>query len=244
MYILKDLAKKLLLYFGYELRAIDGNSPTEKGPDFWIWLRKTQNIKTIIDIGAYNGEFAQFLAKYFKASETYAFEPLPSCIPKIESRASKIPNLKIFNLGLSDYAGTEIFYQNNYGPASSLLQVSKQSIEEFPQTNGEQPITINLSRLDDVLDADFLKKEIFIKIDAQGVEDRVIRGGVKVFSSAKFVCIEMSIVPMYDGQPLFEEVHALLVDLGFRFSGIKNQIDSQKTGQPLFVHCLYVKAGS
>ena len=42
----------------------------------WTWLRQTYSIETIIDIGANNGEFAEFLASYFNAKETYVFEPL------------------------------------------------------------------------------------------------------------------------------------------------------------------------
>ena len=73
----------------------------------------------------------------------------------------------------------------------------------------------------------------------QGVEDRVIRGGRAVFSAAKIVLIEMSFTAMYDGQPLFEEVHTLLEECGLRLAGFKNQIDSVETGQPLFAHCFY-----
>jgi hypothetical protein len=68
----------------------------------------------------------------------------------------------------------------------------------------------------------------------------VIQGGIKTFSLARCVLIEMSFVLMYKEQPLFEEVHSLLVGLGFRLAGIKNQIVSSQ-GQPLFAHCFYLR---
>jgi len=60
-----------------------------------------------------------------------------------------------------------------------------------------------------------------------------------VFSAAKIVLVEMSFVPIYQGQPLFEEVHRLLERCGLRLAGFKNQIEQPQTGQPLFAHCLY-----
>ena len=209
--------------------------------ELWTWLRQTYSIKTVIDVGANDGKFARFLARNFNAEETYVFEPLTSYIPALESQSSSIPNLKIFNVALSDYQGNERFYQNSYSPSSSLLRVSDIHKKEFPHTAGETETIVKVSRLDDLVNKENLKQDIFIKIDAQGVEEKVIKGGEKVFSLAKCVLVEMSFVLMFEKQPLFEEVHLLLVDLGYRFAGIKNQIISSE-GQPLFAHCLYLRS--
>ena len=98
---------------------------------------------------------------------------------------------------------------------------------------------MRVARLDDVLDSEQLERDILVKVDVQGVEDRVIRGGRSVFAAARYVLIEMSFVPMYDNQPLFEEVHRQLEELGLRLAGFKDQIGNAETGQPLFAHCLY-----
>ena len=209
--------------------------------ELWTWLRQTYSIKTVIDIGANDGQFARFLARNFNAEETYVFEPLTSYIPALESQASSIPNLKIFNVALSDYQGNERFYQNSYKPASSLLRVNDLSKKEFSQTSEETETTVQIALLDNLLESENLKQNIFIKIDVQGVEDKVIKGGEKIFSLAKCVLIEMSFVPLYEKQSLFEEVHSLLVNLGYRFAGIKNQIISSQ-GQPIFAHCLYLRS--
>src|SRR5204863_5653458 len=150
-----------------------------------------------------------------------------------------IPALTIHQLALADEPGRETFFENGYGPASSLLRISDLSKSAFPETDRESATTVKVARLDDVLDASSLERDVLIKIDVQGVEDRVIRGGRAVFSAAKIVLIEMSFTAMYDRQPLFEEVHTLLEECGLRLAGFKNQIDSVETGQPLFAHCFY-----
>lgn len=234
------MVRRVLNRLGYEVRRV--NRPSAgSSPDIWTWLRMSGSIRTILDIGANNGEFAEYLSTYFDAKKTIAIEPLPGCAAQVRQREKAIRNLTVFECAVSDHEERAVLYENSYAPASSLLPVSKISADEFPQTAGHQKeVEVAVHRLDDLIDPGTLEEVILIKIDVQGLEDKVIRGGENTFRAARFVLIEMSFVPMYDGQPLFEEVHELLVGIGFRFAGIKNQVDSPTTGQPLFMHCLYI----
>jgi FkbM family methyltransferase len=234
--------------FGYDVRRI---GPAPKGmrtdgpaiSELLVWLARTQAIVTLIDIGANTGDFAEYLASVLRPQRVYAFEPVPACLPALRAKAATVPGLTVFDVALSDEAGEATFFVNSYRPSSSLLHVAEVSRTEFPGTAGETPIRVRLARLDDVLNAPELQRDIFIKIDVQGVEDRVIRGGVRVFGAAQSVLVEMSFVRMYEQQPLFEEIHDLLVGLGLRFAGMRNQVSSARTGQPLFAHCLYLRDG-
>jgi FkbM family methyltransferase len=207
--------------------------------DVWVWLRATARIGTVIDIGANTGDYAEFLDGFFKPRAIYAFEPLASCQPRLAALAEKIPHLRVFQVALAETEGEETFWENDYGPSSSLLHVSDMHKRAFPHTASESHSRVKLARLDDVLDVSSLDRDIFIKIDVQGVEDRVIRGGQAIFSAAEIVLIEMSFAAMYDSQPMFEEIHDLLFACGLRFVGMKNQTEDPETGQPLFVHCFY-----
>lgn len=195
----------------------------------------------MIDIGANDGAFGEFLAQFLQVKRAYFFEPQLALRPQIEARNLNGAERRIYPVALSDEVGTSVFFANSNHPSSSLLRVTEHSKREFPQTSGEERTEVPLARLDDVLKDEDLIGDVFLKIDVQGVEDRVIRGGARIFARVKFVMIEMSFVPFYENQPLFEEVHDQLVGLGFRFAGMKNQIDSPRTGQPLFAHCLYYR---
>lgn len=236
---IKLFINRILKKSGYQISRV-GN-PEVNGKNIFNWLDSILNIKTIIDIGANDGEFGHFLFKYFGAQKIYAFEPLPFCVPLVEKCYKNSSHLNLYNIALSNYEGEEILYQNSYPPASSLLRVSKISKTEFPQTNGEKPIKTKVKTLDSILGNIKLEKDILIKIDVQGVEDKVIKGGEKIFAQANAVLIEMSFVTIYEKQPIFDEINTLLVNSGFRFMGLKNQISSENTGQPLFAHCLYLK---
>lgn len=237
-WLLKLMQRRVRRY-GYSLVAAP--PPTAGVPEWeiWSWVRSTTSIGTVIDIGANDGEYARYLNEFYKPQVIHAFEPLDNCQPKLAALAQELPHLTVHQVALSDSDGKATFYSNEFAPASSLLEVSALAKRAFPETERAALSTVRLARLDDVLPPETLIGDILIKIDVQGVEDRVIRGGRAVFSAAKVVLIEMAFVAVYEQQPLFEEVHQLLHECGLRFAGFKNQIDDAGTGQPLFAHCLY-----
>jgi FkbM family methyltransferase len=68
---------------------------------------------------------------------------------------------------------------------------------------------------------------LFIKIDTQGYEDRVLQGGHDLLEKAIGVQLELSLVPLYEGQCLYDEMIARLKSLGFELWGISPEfIDS------------------
>ena len=236
---LRKIVQRRLRRHGYSLVPVPARRAGAPIWVIWDWLKATADVRTVIDIGANDGAYAEYLDGFFEPAAIHAFEPLPACQEKLRARQARLPRLELHAVALDDRAGEATFYSNSYAPASSLLRISDLARSTFPETEREAPTRVRVARLDDLLDADRLERDILIKIDVQGVEDRVIRGGERVFAAARYVLIEMSFVPMYEGQPLFEEVHAQLGALGLRLAGFKDQIGNAATGQPLFAHCLY-----
>ena len=236
---LRKLVERRLRRHGYSLVKAPARVTGAPLWDVWDWIAETADIRTILDIGANDGAYVEYLDGFFRPAAIHAFEPLASSQVKLRALQNRMPHLRLHAVALDDREGEATFFQNSYGPASSLLRASDLSKQTFPETDREVPLPVRVARLDDVLDPDQLARDLLIKIDVQGVEDRVIRGGRRVFEAARYVLIEMSFVPMYDGQPLFDEVHQQLEGLGLRLAGFKDQIGNARTGQPLFAHCLY-----
>ncbi|KPF66576.1 hypothetical protein IP69_14825 [Bosea sp. AAP35] len=223
--------------YGYEFKRITDDRSIDASNSLFRWLRTNAQVGTVIDIGANDGAFLEFLQRFFKAEKSIAFEPIPAAREALAAR--KIPGVTLYPQALSNVTGMTTFEINAYGPASSMLPLGDISRKEFPQTSQiAERIDVPLARLDDLIDPLTVPKGIFLKMDVQGVEDKVIAGGRNVIGSADYVMVEMSFKPMYEGQALFEEVHAPLVELGFRLAGIKNQL-SAESGEPLFGHFLY-----
>lgn len=85
---------------------------------------------------------------------------------------------------------------------------------------------------------------MLVKIDVQGYEDRVIRGGQRVISRAKVLIVETSFQTLYDGQPLFEDIYDTLLKMGFRYIGALWQLRSPLNGSILQADSIFVKTGN
>jgi Methyltransferase FkbM domain len=59
-----------------------------------------------------------------------------------------------------------------------------------------------------------------MKLDVQGYEDRVIRGGIETIKNASAVLTEISFERLYAKQPLFHDLYSLLYSLGFRLTAV------------------------
>lgn len=223
-------------------RAMSGRAKREAETgtsyDPWPWLRSSFDFRTLLDIGANDGAFGAFIAGFLKTERAYFFEPQPSCLPEIRRLTRDLPHAEILPLALSDRSARVMFHQTNQNASSSLLHLGAPHLAAFPEIREARTFEVEARTLDEVMEGRELPREILIKMDVQGVEDRVIRGGAEVFRRARAVLVEMSFVQLYEGQALFEEVHESLAACGLRFSGMRNQIVSTR---PLFGHCIYVR---
>ncbi len=83
--------------------------------------------------------------------------------------------------------------------------------------------------------------ELLVKIDVQGFEGEVIRGGEAVLGRAKIVIVETTFVELYVGQPLFGTIHEQLSRLGFAFQGNLSQLWNPEDGRILQADSLYAR---
>ena len=204
------------------------------------WLRKLR-INTVIDIGANVGEFTWIFSKLFSGAEIFAFEPLPNCYRQLQERTKNRNNIHCYNVGLGNEDGSMEIHESDWHPASSFREMDSLHKMNYPHSSGSKDLTVNIKRLDDVLEGEKLVDNIFIKMDVQGFEDEVIKGGNKIFSKAKVIIVEVSFEQLYKGEPLFHGLYSLLEPLGFKFAGNLKQSVNKKDGRFLQADCIFIK---
>ncbi len=237
---IKKLIKSFFRGFGIKIGRISKNELSEEKKIEWF---KNIDFKTIIDVGASKGNFSLQFHGIFLQAQIYAFEPLTDCFELTKNKLDGVANFKAFNIALSDFKGQSNFFRSSYSGASSLIKMSSFQKEIFPVTAGEAMQDISVDTMDNVLGEIQLDEPILIKLDVQGTEDKVIRGGKIIFSMAKAVIAETSFRRLYDGQPLFNDICRLLEDLGFRYAGIWGEGDfrSPIDGQPLQQDSIFIR---
>jgi len=202
--------------------------------DFFDWLATTQRFNTLIDIGANDGAFGAFLQHKLGIEIVHAIEPLSRHEAALRER-----NFIVHSCALSDFeSASELFVSEN-DAASSLLSPSERCLAEYPQTRLVDHEAVHV-RLLDRLPLEPLREPLLIKIDAQGVEAAIIRGGRSTFAKAQAVYVETSFVPLYEGSALFGDVHAELSALGLELRGFRAQHEAAN-GEPLFAHAIYLR---
>lgn len=206
------------------------------------WLMD-YHFNTIIDVGANVGQFAQKMRKMFPEATIISFEPIPEVYEQLQNNFKNDGNFQSFCLGLGNAEETKSFYLNENSESSSVLPV-KQHADHFAKATEAKKITINIKKMDDVIDIAKLKKPVLIKLDVQGYEDKVIAGGKAVLKQASVILTEVSFVQLYDGQMLFNDINMLLSDTGFTYSGNYEQLHSPVNNMVLQADAIFVNANN
>lgn len=238
--LVKKVIKSFFRSFGIKISGINKGELSAEKKIEWF---KEFNFQTIIDVGASKGNFSLQFHKIFPKAQIYAFEPLAGCSELIKKKLEGVTDFKLFEFALSDFKGRSNFFRSSYSGASSLIKMASLQKELFPVTVGEFLEEIQVDTMDNVLGGIQLNEPILIKLDVQGTEDKVIKGGKLVFSKAKAVITETSFCQLYEGQPLFNDICHFLEDLGFQYAGIWGEGDfrSPIDGQPLQQDSIFIK---
>jgi FkbM family methyltransferase len=204
------------------------------------WLRQG-NIRTVLDIGANTGQFSRTIHALLPNATIYAFEPQADCFEAIRQGFAGSPNLHAIQTAVGDEDGEITFHRNEFSQSSSVLELTDLHKEAFPWAKESREIQVPIHRLD-TLQADIeLTPSLLIKIDVQGYEDRVLRGGEQVIRQADFVLIETAFEQLYEGEATFGAVYEIMLEYGFRYAGNLDQIINPATDRPLYADALFIR---
>lgn len=204
-------------------------------------LLKKQAIDTVFDIGANSGQFAREIHGEIPSARIYSFEPLTDVFRDLQKNCSYIHNFKAFNIALGKHNENKIIQRSSSSPSSSLLQMSELHKKLYPGSSGATQENVIIKKLDNVAQKIKLGKNILVKIDVQGFEDKVIIGGQDIISRAKLLLIETSFVTLYEEQPLFDDIYMLIRNLGFTYMGSKERHYNEETGEFIYEDSIFVK---
>lgn len=198
----------------------------------------TTEILTVIDVGANQGQFAIASARGFQKATIYSFEPLPDVYPVLQKNVSTYPQIKSFNMALGSSNGVIDFYRNSHSHASSALPISTYQQTQLPETANTEKIQVSVQRLDQVRSELTLTRPVLLKLDVQGYEKEVLEGASAMLDQVDYLVFETSFVPMYEGEPVFNEMHEYVKSKGFELIVPVGSLQN-KTGQYLQLDVLY-----
>lgn len=137
-----------------------------------------------LDIGGHYGYFTLVLASLASAGRVDTFEPLPSHAARIAESASRsaLGHVTVHQKGVADVSTTmtlRFVAGGNYDSMGYLEScggvVSESAKEQYPSFDSVSVETVTLDDLSDI-------EPDFIKIDAEGAEAAILRGGMNLLS--------------------------------------------------------------
>jgi FkbM family methyltransferase len=166
------------------------------------------SVDVIYDIGARHGHWTKYLSKWLKGAEFILFEANEDCKSELDAT-----NFQYFIVPLYSEAGLNTFYAIN-GTGDSFFKEDSDIYRDI------KPRTVLANTLDGIVALNKIPLPNFIKIDTQGSEIEILRGGISTLSSVDFLYIEMSIIETNHGAPLISQYIKFLDDMGFTPYGI------------------------
>ncbi len=173
-------------------------------------------LSSIIDVGANMGQFAIASSYIYPSAKIYSFEPDPDIFKILKENTKDNNGIILFNKALGSSTGTLDFYRNDYSHASSALPIHENQKKLVPGTSNVSKISVEVDTLAGFLAENDLSKPVLLKLDVQGFEKEVLKGAGEKIKVVDYILFETSFVEMYEGEPLFEEMHDYLSSLGFK----------------------------
>lgn len=237
--------RKMLQKVGYDIvkyhqTYVAGHFDEENLQGEYPWL-KDFKFKTILDIGANEGQFADKMHSLFPETKIYSFEPIPEAFEQLDKNFREIKQIKGINLALGDTAGEITFNKNESSASSSFLEMTDTHVKGFDFAVKTVPIKVKVDTLDNVMSTENIDLPMLIKIDVQGFEDKVIKGGADTIKKAEMVICEVSFTELYKGQLLFDDTYEIFKNFGFIYAGSIEQLRSPDTNRILQADAIFIK---
>jgi FkbM family methyltransferase len=174
---------------------------------FLEWRHRGYAPRTVLDIGAHLGGFSRALREVFPECLPTLIEPNPHC-----HAALAATGWELHRLAASDGDGEAMIHLTREWPQSTGASLYRENTHFFRDEVLERR-AVPRRRLDTLLAG---RRFDVVKIDTQGAELDVLRGGRGVIAQADYVLVEVSLVEFNLGGASAEAVFAELHGMGFR----------------------------
>ena len=198
-------------FFGYRLLRYDKGKI--KFDDILLKIFKNKSLK-IVDIGANEGQSIKRFNKIFKKTTIYSIEPSKFAYEFLLANYKNSKNVYLFNYAIGDIAKKKLFYDYNESVLSSFHKINKKESLNLKYKKEE----VQVITLDQFCKLKKLTNVNILKIDTQGSETKILRGGIVSLKKGVFDIIELEVImgDYYEKYFSFFSIEKFLIKFNYR----------------------------
>ena len=239
--MMTNFIKTMARHLGLEVRRF---IPSSSAAAQFRTMLKSQKINLILDVGANTGQYGTELRGHVGyKGQSVSFEPMSLAHAALTKTAAKDNLWEVSPRAAIGAEHGEISINISHNSvSSSVLAILDSHINAEPKSRYKDSETVPLVTLDSAA-MNFLRddKNMFLKIDTQGYESQVLEGAKKTLEFASGVQLELSLVPLYEGQMLMLDLITKMKELGFDLWGLSPTFADPESGQMLQVDGTFFK---
>jgi FkbM family methyltransferase len=182
----------------------------------WHLRAKGFRPRVVLDIGAAKGVWSERAAGLFPEATFYLFDPLEESEPSLRALAGRDPRFHYFLMALGRERATLAINVARDPEASSLL--------DFPSQDQAVRRMVPVETVDGLLASGRIPSPDLVKLDVQGFELEVLKGGSALFDAARVFVVEVSLFEFMPGCPLAHEVIAYFGQRGHRLFDVAGML--------------------
>ncbi len=204
---------------------------------------ETHNVSVMLDVGANRGQFARNLFKAGYGGRIVSFEPLAEAHGRLQAAAAGKANWQVYRrCALGPRSGQAEINVAGNSQSSSFLPMLDRHLSIAPHSRYVGKEAVEMLTLDQVLRSDFPEAgRLGVKLDVQGYEHEVLAGLREERGRVALIYAELSLTPLYDGEPPFTETIAGLIADGYRCVSVAPNFVDPGTFEMLDVNVLFVR---
>ena len=184
---------------------------------------QNRSIKTIIDVGAHKGEFAQNALQIESVNKIIAFEPQKKIFSLLKEKFSDNDKVVLNNFALSDKVEKRIMKINKMTATSTLnheinndsLYFKFKSFLLYQKNSIIDEEEIDTTTFDAFFNGEMFDENTLLKIDTEGYEIHVLKGSEQKIREMKYILIENQFSKMYKNVN-FRDCHDFLRKKNFK----------------------------
>jgi FkbM family methyltransferase len=200
-------------------------------------------IGTLLDVGANIGQFAITCAKLFPGIDVISFEPHPGAFQRLAGLAPAVPNFTAWNVAVGEKPGVAELRVNTHSHSSSLLPLKARHKQAFPDARENGTAKVKVVTLDEALAGRTLRPPVFLKLDVQGYESKVLAGAARLLETVDWLMMESSVTALYEGESGLVEMIAIAESRGFAIASVLDALEDPYTEEILQMDLLFRRCG-